>query len=104
MYLGTVADRLQERFVKPLALDRLCALIEPAMTEARESGEGPAFARLQKELQGLTATPTGVGLDVPHWLRRLELEVQQVRAVHTTIAVLAEGFLRVPKHMLNIEE
>ena len=104
IHLGTVADRLQECFVKPLALDRLCAVIEPAMREARQSGEFPAFARLQKELQTLTATPTGVGLDVPHWLRRLELEVQQVRAAHTTIAVLAEGFLRVPKHLLSIEE
>src|SRR5438874_1972178 len=34
MRLGTVADLVQERFVKPLALDRLCALIEPAMLEA----------------------------------------------------------------------
>src|SRR5262249_49485613 len=29
--LGTVTDRLSERFVKPLALDRLCALIEPCL-------------------------------------------------------------------------
>src|SRR5262249_37949901 len=35
--LHTVTDRLQERFVKPLALDRLCALIEPAMEEARQA-------------------------------------------------------------------
>lgn len=104
MHLGTVADRLQERFVKPLALDRLCALIEPAMAEARQFGEGASFARLEKELQGLTATPTGVGLDVPHWLRRLELEVQRVRAAQTTVAVLAEGLLHVPKKALTIEE
>src|SRR5205085_3641061 len=84
--LGTVADRLQERFIKPLALDRLCALIEPAMVEARQSGEGSSFPRLQKELEALTATPTGVGLDVPQWLRRLELEVQRVRAAQTSIA------------------
>jgi hypothetical protein len=104
MRLGTVADRLQERFVKPLALDRLCALIEPAMAEARQFGEGPSFVRLEKELQGLTATPTGVGLDVPQWLRRLVLEVQRVRAAQTTVAVLAEGLLHVPKKALTIEE
>jgi hypothetical protein len=103
MHLGTVADRLQERFVKPLVLDRLCALIEPAMAEVRQEG-GPSFARLQKELQTLTATPTGVGLDVPQWLRRLEMEVHRVRAGQSTIAVLAEGFLRVPKKALTIEE
>src|SRR5207245_8914451 len=70
MHLGTVADRLQERFVKPLALDRLCDLIEPASADARKFGEGAPFARLEKELQVLTANPTGVGLDVPQWLRR----------------------------------
>ncbi|HLJ93099.1 MAG TPA: hypothetical protein VKU02_07895, partial [Gemmataceae bacterium] len=104
MHLGTVADRLQERFVKPLALDRLCALIEPAMAEARTSGEGLSFGRLEKELQVLTANPTGVGLDVPHWLRRLEQEVQRVRTGHTAIAVLAEGFLHVPKRALTVQE
>jgi hypothetical protein len=104
MRLGTVADRLQERFVKPLALDRLCALIEPAMIEARQAGEGSSFARLEKELHALTATPTGVGLDVPQWLRRLELEVERVRAARTTVAVLAEGLLHVPKRALTIEE
>jgi hypothetical protein len=105
MHLGTVADRLQERFVKPLALDRLCALIEPAMAEARQMGEASsAFTRLEKELQPLKATPTGVGLDVPQWLRRLALEVQRVRAAQTTIAMLAEGLLEVPKRALTIEE
>ena len=49
MRLSTIRDRLNERFVKPLALDRLCALIEPSMHEAsgvasarEEAGERPA--------------------------------------------------------------
>jgi hypothetical protein len=106
--LGTVADRLNERFVKPLALDRLCALIEPAILEARrgerEEAQRPAFLRLQQELHAYTASPVGVGLDVPHWLRRLEMEVQRVQAAHTTIAVLAENFFRVPRHPLSYDE
>jgi hypothetical protein len=102
--LGTVADRLGERFVKPLALDRLCALIEPAMEEARRAGGRPAFTRLRKEAAAFTATPTGVGLDVPAWLRRLELEVHRVQATHTTIAALAEGFFRVPRRPLTLDE
>src|SRR5262249_15290870 len=44
MHLRTVADRLQERFARPLALDRVCAMIEPAMAEARAGGPGEAFA------------------------------------------------------------
>ena len=50
MRLRTVADRLEERFVKPLALDRLCALIAPAMMEARHPEPHRSFARLEKEL------------------------------------------------------
>ncbi len=102
--LGTVSDRLGERFVKPLSLDRLAALIEPAMKEARDDGLRPAFARLQAELPAYTTTPTGVGLDVPYWLRRLEMEVRRVQATQTTIAVLAESFFRVPRRPLAYDE
>jgi hypothetical protein len=102
--LGTVSDRLGERFVKPLALDRLAALIEPAMGEARRDGPRPAFARLREELPAYTATPSGVGLDVPYWLRRLEMEVHRVQATQTTIAVLAENFFRVPRRPLTYDD
>jgi hypothetical protein len=102
--LGTVSDRLNERFVKPLALDRLCALVEPAMDQAEPGEASPAFARLREELRAYAATPTGVGLDVPFWLRRLELEVRRVEATRTTIAVLAENFFRVPRRPLSLDE
>jgi hypothetical protein len=101
--LSTVADRIGERFVKPLALDRLCALVEPAMLEARRNG-GDAFTRFQQEVKSYTATPTGVGLDVPFWLRRLEMEVHRVQATQSTIAVLAENFFRVPRRPLAHED
>jgi hypothetical protein len=104
VHLGTVADRLNERFVQPLALDRLCALIEPAMDEARRDGDRPAFPRVRKEVEAFTATPAGVGLDVPAWLRRLEMEVHRVQAAHTTMAALAEGFFRIPRRPLTYEE
>jgi hypothetical protein len=102
--LGTIRDRLNERFLKPLALDRLCALIEPAMHEAEQQGEEANFKRLRLELQEFTATPIGVGLDVPYWLRRLEMEVHRVQAARTTIAVLAEDFFRVPRRPLSWNE
>src|SRR5262249_57708246 len=68
--LRTVADRIQERFIRPLAVDRLAALIEPAMQEAQRGGDSPSFHQLYEDLQPLVATPTGVGLDVPPSLRR----------------------------------
>jgi hypothetical protein len=107
--LNTVGDRLNERFVKPLALDRLCALIEPAVREVEEAGgesaaPGRAFTRLQQELEAYTATPTGVGLDVPFWLRRLEMEVHRARAALSATAVLAENFFRAARRQLDYEE
>jgi hypothetical protein len=104
MRLGTVADLVQERFIKPLALDRLCALIEPAMLEAGEPESQKAFSRLQRDLQPFTESPAGVGLDVPYWLRRLGQEVHEVRASQTALGVLAEGLLQVPQIALTPEQ
>lgn len=81
LQLRTIRDRIEERFVQPLLLDRLISLIEPAAREAR-AGHGeasPAFRKLEENLRPFIEHPTGVGLDVPHWLRKFESEVQRVR-------------------------
>jgi hypothetical protein len=39
----------------------------------------PAFQQLESQLQPFIDNPTGVGLDVPHWLRKFESEVERVR-------------------------
>jgi hypothetical protein len=82
----------------------LCALIEPAMDEARAGEGGPSFARLREDLRAWTANPTGVGLDVPQWLRRLEAEVQRVRGSRSAIAALVENYFRVPQRALGHAE
>jgi hypothetical protein len=102
--LRTVADLVGERLFKTLAVDRFCALVEPAMTEAAHGGPAPAFEQLAQGLQAHAAMPTGVGLDVPQWLRRLETEVQRTRATRSTVAVLAEEFLKVPRQALTLAD
>jgi hypothetical protein len=102
--LGTVRDRLSEEFIKPLAVDRAVALIEPALEQARQREEPVAFGRLQQELQDLTARPVGVGLDIPLWLRQLEAEVRRVRAAHTAVAVQAGQFFQMPRKAMHYEE
>jgi hypothetical protein len=102
--LLTVADRIEERFVKPLHLDRLAALIGPAMEETHQEGDHPTFSRLDKELQTLASSPTGVGLDAPAWLRRLEMETQRVRALQSPTAVLAEELHHVCKVKLSLDD
>jgi hypothetical protein len=79
--LRTVRDRIEEKFLRPLALDRLCALVDPAAAEARagKGDQGEAYGRLAEQLRPLADNPIGVGLDVPQWLRKLRDEVDRVR-------------------------
>jgi hypothetical protein len=102
--LRTVADHIEERFVKPLALDRLCALIPPAMEAAGGPGADAMLTRLEQELAPHLENPAGVGLDVPLWLQRLEATVQQTRASRTALAELAEELFRIPKVVLPPDE
>lgn len=78
MRMPTVADRVNERFVKPLIIDRVRALVEPAMAEAKQGDDSPHFEILKAETDQLTSDPTGVGLDVPEWLEALEDEVDRL--------------------------
>jgi hypothetical protein len=99
MRLSTVADRIGERFVKPLLIDRICALIEPAMEDARHRRASTAFEELEEQLAELTAEPTGVGLDVPPWLETLEDEVE--RSQRTMFELEDEAALLVPQRALT---
>jgi hypothetical protein len=77
--LRTVRDRLEERFVQPLQIDRAAARVSHAAAAARDgqTEEGPAFRNLIDAIAPLAEIPTGVGLDVPAWIRRLEDELRQ---------------------------
>lgn len=79
MRLRSVADRLGERFILPLEVDRLRKLIAPAIEEAYRDGPRPAFAELSAALERFTEEPSGVGFVVPPWLDALEEEVERVR-------------------------
>ncbi|HEY4235185.1 MAG TPA: hypothetical protein VGM76_17270, partial [Lacipirellulaceae bacterium] len=76
--LPSVAERLAERFTRPLAIDRVRALVGPAM-EAAGSADPTPFAALEQEIESLAREPAGAGLDVPDWLSALEEEVSMVR-------------------------
>ncbi len=84
MRLPTITDRLAERFVRPLAIDRVRALIRPAIEEVRHperaASRGGTFELLEQEVEELAQQPTGVGLDVPAWLASLEQEADERHA------------------------
>ncbi len=76
MRLSSIADRVGERFVRPLAIDRLCALVRPAIDELNAGEPQEAFGRLQAEIAELTAEPSGTGFEIPAWLDALQQEVE----------------------------
>ena len=102
--LRTVTDRMEEQFTRPLELDRVCALVEPAMTKVGAEETKVAFDSLMAAIEPLASTPSGVGLDVPQWLRRLEAEVDRIRSRATHAGALPEDVLRVPTLVLSLEE
>ena len=94
--LATIRDRIEERFVQPMVLDHLCALIEPALAHAKQTLGKDEVSPLEQALAPFAATPSGVGLDAPAWVTRLQGELERVRAVKSDLAHLAETMYQVP--------
>jgi hypothetical protein len=80
MRLPSIADRLGERFIRPMLVDRLCAMVRPAVEAAamKEAGSKEIFARLEEGIEAFTRDISGAGFDVPPWLEALEQEVDRV--------------------------
>jgi hypothetical protein len=95
MRLSTIADRLAEQFLQPLAIDRLRALIRPAFEESRRQLPPKAFAALEMEAGQMAEEPSGAGLDLPDWLAILEEEVERAAQPHDEAADDLKGFPRV---------
>ena len=109
MRLPTVTDRLAERFTRPLTIDRVRALIKPAMDEVRQQQTLPAaplsaFQVLEQETEELTQEPTGVGLDVPAWLQSLEQEVEQQRRAALYLDRPDESRLPIDQATLTLDD
>lgn len=77
MRMPTIVDRISERFVKPMQIDRMRALIPLAMNDPGSESAFTAFRLLEKEVDQLTKTPSGVGLEIPHWIECLQDEVDR---------------------------
>ena len=78
MTLPSVAKRLSERFMRPLLIDHICSLIEPA-TSKNEDERTAAFERIRAQANAFLNEPSGAGLDVPAWLLSME---EAIRALH----------------------
>ncbi|HZZ72573.1 MAG TPA: hypothetical protein VFE24_09985 [Pirellulales bacterium] len=72
--LITLSDRIAERFIRPLLIDHLRALVLPAVKESRQGLTPVAFPVLELEAGDLASESNGAGLDVPDWIIALEEE------------------------------
>ncbi len=75
--MESVGRRLEERFGHPMQIDRLRALVAPAMCDPTSKKCARTFELLQHEAQAFSRRTMGVGMDLPGWLAALELEVEQ---------------------------
>ena len=79
MRMPAIADHLNDRFVRPLAVNRMVALVEQAIEDARRGVEHSAtFAKLEAEINEYVQDTWGSGVDVPEWLQSLGVEVDRV--------------------------
>jgi hypothetical protein len=112
MRLPTISDRIKERFVRPLTIDRVRALIKPAMESMRraalagktEADDPTYFSVLEQECNELTQEPSGVGLEVPAWLRAIEAEVESSWQAIAHPALAAESTPPVPQRPLTADD
>lgn len=74
--MSSVARRLEGRFGHQMQIDRLKALVAPAMKDPNNRKSARVFELLQHEAQAFSRTTMGVGVDLPAWLAELENEVQ----------------------------
>jgi hypothetical protein len=87
MRLPSISDRLSERFVKPLAVHRMRALLPQALRDARLGRDSsPAFDALRAEIDEYLHTTNGSGIEVPAWLRTLERDL--IHLMDTSSSVL----------------
>ncbi len=75
MWLPSVHERLNERFIRPLQIARMCGLVPDAIREARDDIGHEAFDELEEQIELFAKEPMGVGYEIPEWLSALQDEV-----------------------------
>lgn len=102
MQLVSVADRLSERFVRTLQVDRLRGLVGPAMEQKRQGRSRDAFERLQRELAPFLSESTGAGFEMPEWLETLVEQVDQAGRPKVAESFVEALFGRLPQAQLSL--
>ncbi|MDA1015842.1 MAG: hypothetical protein O3A00_15475 [Planctomycetota bacterium] len=102
--MPSVADHLLERFTKPLAVNRMVALIPKAHSDAREGVPSAAFKAMHAEIEAYLNSTTGSGIDVPPWLRVLERELMRIEAPAPVRFAETESRSEYPTRLVSCKE
>ena len=103
--LPSVSDRINERFIKPLAVNRMLSLIPESIDEARQNCHpSESFAALRKEIDEYMQSTSGSGLEVSPWLQTLEKEAQKSDRSGLSEPLRSEVFLQTPRMPLSLKE
>lgn len=79
MRLPSIAEHLGEQFIRPLEIDRLCALLRPAIDEIRSGCPSASLRQLEDHIARFTQEPAGAGFELPSWLEALEQEMERIQ-------------------------
>lgn len=79
MKMASIAQRIGERFLLPMSIDRMLALVGPAVERAGSKEATHAFEILEEETDLLLREPALTGADIPSWLEALEDESERVQ-------------------------
>jgi hypothetical protein len=103
MKLPSITERLEEKFIRPLQVDRLCAMVRPAMEELCDGREQTTFPQLEKLVGQFTRKIAGAGFETPDWLAALEDEAEQVQAPLIEDD-FPDPYLNLPEARLTLDE
>jgi hypothetical protein len=79
MRLPALSDRLSERFVRPMSVNRMLALVPLAAEQAKRGNiASDSFKELEREVDEYLASTAGSGIDLPPWLQSLTQRVEEV--------------------------
>jgi len=78
VHMATICDRLNERFLQPLQVDRLCSLVDQAMRQPGMPHSQRIFDLIEHQSNSLASRPSGSGGELPRWLEALQDEVEHV--------------------------
>jgi hypothetical protein len=107
MVLPSLADHVGERFVKPLAVNRMVALVPQAVREAARPNEPTeAFDNLRSEIEEYLKTSSGSAIDIPGWLRTLDKELDLIHPQQESFSAWssAQPVLNLPQATINLRE